>query len=334
MRRSGSGMPTRFSQSTAFAIAASPRMAVWRSMTSVIWRPTVMTGFKLVDGSWKMMLMRRPRMSRIFASGNCVMSVPSTSTLPELTRPLSGSRRRIDKAVIDLPQPDWPTNAKVSPRLMVSERASTARTRPLSESISVVRFPMASMRPLRNCGDGAGGWIRRGLATLDAERPGTRIEGLAHGAGKKSHRQDERHHETECRKKRPPDDGVAGHFIPCAVDHRAEAVGRRIHAHAHIGQDGLVEHESREIEHGDDHHDVRDVGQDVAAHDARVRHAERARRLHVIELAQFERLGAEQARESGPAGDAQNRSQQEEPNVGALEASVEQLWILVDEHLD
>ena len=120
-------------------------MAVWRSITSVICRPTVITGLRLVDGSWKMMLMRRPRMSRILASGNCVMSVPSTSTLPELTRPLSGSSRRIDSAVIDLPQPDSPTSANVSPRSIVSVSASTARTRPLSESISVVRFSMSSI---------------------------------------------------------------------------------------------------------------------------------------------------------------------------------------------
>ena len=141
-------MPTRFSQSIAFASAAAPRSGVWRSITSVIWRPTVITGLRLVDGSWKMMLMRWPRMSRMRISGSCRMSLPSTSPSPTATRPASGRRRRIDSAVIDLPHPDSPTSAKVSPRSMVSESASTARTRPLSESISVVRLSIASIATL------------------------------------------------------------------------------------------------------------------------------------------------------------------------------------------
>ena len=118
---------------------------MWRSITSVIWRPTVITGLRLVDGSWKMMLMRWPRTSRMRISGSWRMSSPSTSTVPAVTRPASGSSRRIDSAVIDLPHPDSPTSANVSPRSIVSDSASTARTRPLSESISVVRFSIASI---------------------------------------------------------------------------------------------------------------------------------------------------------------------------------------------
>ena len=51
MRRSGSGMPTRFNQSMALARAASPRRSVWASIASTIWSPTFITGFRLVDGS-------------------------------------------------------------------------------------------------------------------------------------------------------------------------------------------------------------------------------------------------------------------------------------------
>ena len=144
MRRSGSGRPTRCSHSIARARAAAPRRAVWRSITSMIWRPTVSTGFRLVEGSWKMMLMRRPRRSRMRASGNSAMSVPARSMRPCCTRPLSGNSRRIDSAVIDLPQPDSPTSAKVSPRVSVSDSASTACTSPLSVSRTVSRASTVS----------------------------------------------------------------------------------------------------------------------------------------------------------------------------------------------
>src|SRR5512135_1471706 len=54
-------------------------------------------------------------------------------------RPPSGNRRRMDSASIDLPQPDSPSRAKVSPRAMRSETPSTARTVPPPWSIQVRR---------------------------------------------------------------------------------------------------------------------------------------------------------------------------------------------------
>ena len=41
-----------------------------------------------------------------------------------------GTRRMIDSAVMDLPQPDSPTTAKVSPRRSEKETSSTAFTIP------------------------------------------------------------------------------------------------------------------------------------------------------------------------------------------------------------
>jgi len=41
-----------------------------------------------------------------------------------------GTRRMIDSAVIDLPQPDSPTTAKVSPRRSENETSSTALMMP------------------------------------------------------------------------------------------------------------------------------------------------------------------------------------------------------------
>ena len=147
MRRAASGIPTRSNHCTALALAAAPESAVWRSMTSTICWPTVITGFRLVAGSWKMMLMRRPRILRMLRSGRPMSSVPSSVTVPAATRPLSGSKRSKDRAVMDLPQPDSPTRAKVCPLSMVSDKASTARTRPLSEASSVLSCSIAIMRP-------------------------------------------------------------------------------------------------------------------------------------------------------------------------------------------
>ncbi len=140
MRRSGSGMPTWRSQSIAFARAASPRSAVCATIVSTICSPTFSTGFRLVDGSWKMMPILPPRRSRMRASGSTSSSSSSSRTDPSSMRPLSGSRRISAIAVIDLPQPDSPTSANVSPRATDSRTPSSALTSPASESSATCRW--------------------------------------------------------------------------------------------------------------------------------------------------------------------------------------------------
>ena len=139
MRRSGSGMPTIRSQSIAFARALSPRSAVCVTMVSTIWSPTFRTGFRLVDGSWKMMPILPPRRSRMRDSGSTSSSSLSRRTEPSSTRPLSGNRRISAIAVIDLPQPDSPTSAKVSPRATDRRTPSSALTTPASDSSATCR---------------------------------------------------------------------------------------------------------------------------------------------------------------------------------------------------
>ena len=49
-----------------------------------------------------------------------------------MIRPAVGATRRmIARPVVDLPQPDSPTRPSVSPRFMVNETPSTARTSPM-----------------------------------------------------------------------------------------------------------------------------------------------------------------------------------------------------------
>jgi hypothetical protein len=73
------------------------------------------TGFRLVIGSWKIMLMSLPRMSRMARSSSVMRSRPSKRIAPATLPGGSGIRRRIDIAVTDFPQPLSPTMASVSP---------------------------------------------------------------------------------------------------------------------------------------------------------------------------------------------------------------------------
>ena len=87
-------------------------------------RRRVITGFRLVAGSWKIMPMRPPRTLRIRDSGSSSTSSPSSVDAGRrVTRPFSGSRRISASAVMLLPQPDSPTSAKVSPRSIARRQA-------------------------------------------------------------------------------------------------------------------------------------------------------------------------------------------------------------------
>ena len=145
MRRSGSGMPTRRNQSMARRRAASPRSEVCVVSVSMIWSPTRMTGFRLVEGSWKIMPMRPPRTPRIALSGRRFRSSPSRSICPPTMRPASGSSRSSASAVMLLPQPDSPTSAKVSRRATASPRRLTAWVMPRSPAMSISRSRTSSM---------------------------------------------------------------------------------------------------------------------------------------------------------------------------------------------
>ena len=72
----------------------------------------------------------------------------------------------------------------------------------------------------------------------------------------------------------------------------------------------------------------------MAAHDAQVRHAKGARGLHIVQLAQFKRLGPQQPSQAGPTGDAQNGGQQEQPHVPTLQSGFKHQRVFVDKHLD
>ncbi len=130
-RRSGSGMSTWRSMSTAPASASAPPRPRCTRSASAICRPTVSTGLSEVIGSWKIIEIALPRSARISSSSMWSRSRPSSRTAPPTIRPGGvGTRRIIDSAVMLLPQPDSPTIARISPRLSANEMPSTALTRP------------------------------------------------------------------------------------------------------------------------------------------------------------------------------------------------------------
>ena len=129
-----SGMRTRSSMRSASARAAARSMPWWLRMDSAICSPAVNTGFSDVMGSWKIMATSAPRTSRMVA----LPAFTTSSTWPLRRRsaadpftilPPPCSTRRISASeVTDLPEPDSPTIASVSPRSTWKDRLRTAST--------------------------------------------------------------------------------------------------------------------------------------------------------------------------------------------------------------
>jgi hypothetical protein len=112
--RSGSGMRTASSSSTARRRARPPGEPVHTSAPRPIWSPAVNTGFSAVIGSWKTSRSGAAD-ARISRSPSAQQVAPSKRTRPDAMRPGGCSSRRIDSAVTDLPLPDSPTRPSVSP---------------------------------------------------------------------------------------------------------------------------------------------------------------------------------------------------------------------------
>ena len=130
-RRSGVEMPTSARALTVMSLAADFATSWWSRTASMIWSPIVRTGFRLVIGSWKIIAISPPRMSRSSSLGSVSRSRPSNQTSPPAISPGGSSiRRMIVSAVTLLPEPDSPTIARRPPRLTAKSTPSTALTTP------------------------------------------------------------------------------------------------------------------------------------------------------------------------------------------------------------
>ncbi len=88
---SGMGMPTMPISSRARASASFRLIFLWAWMVSEICRPQVISGFRLVMGSWKIMAMSLPRFLHSSFSLMPTSSSPASFTLPPVTLPGAGT---------------------------------------------------------------------------------------------------------------------------------------------------------------------------------------------------------------------------------------------------
>src|SRR5262245_8610889 len=90
-------------------------------------KPTRLRGFSDAYGSWKIIIISR-RIGLISARERFVMSRSSKTIFP----PVGSSSRMMQRASVDLPQPDSPTMPSVSPRSTLKLTPSTAFTEAIS----------------------------------------------------------------------------------------------------------------------------------------------------------------------------------------------------------
>ena len=132
-RRSGSGMWTLRSHSTARSAASRFPHTLCAVNTSATCSPTVSTGFRDDIGSWKIIEIDFPRTPHILFSGRASRSSPRNRISPPSTTAGGDCRsRRTDSAVTVLPHPDSPTSPTVSAGATEKETPKRARTVPFS----------------------------------------------------------------------------------------------------------------------------------------------------------------------------------------------------------
>src|SRR5262250_2757585 len=116
------------------------------------------------------MLMRAPRILRIWSSCRASRSSPAKVTLP-VTRACGGSSRRMASDVADFPDPDSPTSPSVPDSAMEKLTSCTAATSPVC--VAKVTFRCST-------------WRREGTASgADLVGRDSRLDALVHGCDKR-----------------------------------------------------------------------------------------------------------------------------------------------------
>ncbi len=168
---------------------ASARAAAWplpwcTRIDSAICSPAVKTGLSEVIGSWKIIAISAPRISRISALEACARSRIApvrrrNSIRPVAILPPPCSTRRIRASeVTDLPEPDSPTIARVSPASTWKDRSRTASTVRSEVAKRTVRSETDRMRRSGRISDGG----EAGAGKEDGDTVGTQkmaVEGVS-----------------------------------------------------------------------------------------------------------------------------------------------------------
>src|SRR6266516_633770 len=281
-------MPTLPSMLIADCIALFLSQPWCRRVGSATCQPTRYTGLSEVIGSWKIIAISRPRISRISYSLIRVRSWPLNMTFPPTIRP-GRCRRMMLSAVTDLPQPDSPTMPSVSPALSSNETPSTALTMPSLVEKTVCRSRTSSS-----------GCVTAGLGLQ------SRVESIPDGVAEDVRGQDgEKDREPWKSNQEPGAEEVA----LGVRQHVAPARCRRLDAEAEEVQGRLDEDDLADAEAGGDDQHREDVGQQVANHQARVPGADRPRGEDEIALLHRQHLAADQACHLAPSDRGDNRGQ-------------------------
>ena len=130
-RRSGSGMRTARSRSTARASAALRPMPWWWRATSASWPPIRRVGLNEVIGSWNTIASEVPSSCRC-ACVSAAAQVGAEQLQARRRRRGRGrsTSRETASAVSDLPEPDSPTTPTASPRRTAKDTPRTGRIGP------------------------------------------------------------------------------------------------------------------------------------------------------------------------------------------------------------
>src|ERR687884_1954588 len=168
IRRSARGIPTAFSSSSARARACFFVTSRWSWIASTSCAPIRCTGFSDVIGSWKIIAMSFPRMSR----RRLALIVSRFSPL-KIASPLEivfrfGLSPMIVRQVRLLPEPDSPTMPSVSPFSIEKLTPSTALTIPSSVRKWVLRS-RTSRRAIRSSLRKPDPWVDPGVEEVDEE---------------------------------------------------------------------------------------------------------------------------------------------------------------------
>ena len=102
-----------------------------RSIASVSCLPILIIGFRLDSGSWKTIAILSPRTLWNSSSGVFIRSLSPYSILPPSLMALPARIPMMARLVTDLPEPDSPTIARVSPEYRSKLTSRTACTLPL-----------------------------------------------------------------------------------------------------------------------------------------------------------------------------------------------------------
>src|SRR5881227_542706 len=125
-------MPTAFRRSRARARDVRFETSSCSRIASASWSPILCTGFRLVIGSWKIIAISLPRISRSRLGLAVRRSSSFQIAVPEDIAVRFGLSPMIVRQVTLLPEPDSPTIPSVCPLSTVNETPSTARTTPSS----------------------------------------------------------------------------------------------------------------------------------------------------------------------------------------------------------